>query len=585
MNPELKWRYNFLNIFFAVAGLVIIFQTVRLQFIPEADILMDENQDYTGIWAEVYPPRGQIYDRHGQLIAGNHTVYELGLDYHQIEDPHAIAVALNGVLGLDYNEIFELASVPLAADNQYRMIAPAVRSEKVAILEDYIADQKEAEAEGQTHLPSLDGLVFQPYLQRSYPEKDLAANVLGFVSSEGIGYFGVEQYYQNILAGSAKKVWYPNNPNLVGDLPEIPPGANLVLTIDREIQNMVEEALIQAVDEYDAKAGTAIIMDPKTGEILALASTPTIDLNQYWRYAEIYPDASTPFNRAISKSFEPGSVFKIFTMAAALDSETVKPSTEFLDEGAFKIGGITIRNWDLAAWGKQDMTGCLQHSLNVCLAWIGEEMGAEKFYSYMDAFGFGHFTGVDMAGEATGRLKAPGDDDWWPADLGTNTFGQGISVTPIQIMMAASSIANQGQMSVPHILHSFVDNGNQYYTHPQIAGQPISKKTARQLSEMLATSIEKEASAAMVDGYRIAGKTGTAEIPTPDGYVRSITNASFIGWVPVDDPHFIVYVWLEEPTPIWGSLTAAPLFSKIVDQLVVLTDLPPDHIRDKITTQ
>jgi cell division protein FtsI/penicillin-binding protein 2 len=353
----------------------------------------------------------------------------------------------------------------------------------------------------------------------------------------------------------------------------------LVLTIDREIQAMAEEELDLAVETYQATAGTVLIMNPETGEILSMASTPRLDLNEYWRYPELYP-GNTPFNRATSKSFEPGSVFKIFTMAAGLDSGAVEPNTVFNDPGFFNIGGITIRNWDGGAWGAQDMTGCMQHSLNVCFAWIGSEMGADSFYKYMNAFGFGHFTGIDIAGEASGRLKSPGDGDWYPADLGTNTFGQGIAITPVQMMQAASAIANDGVMMVPHVVAAFADNGNQYQIRPQVAGQPISAETAQILSQMLATSLESEASDALIPGYRVAGKTGTAEIPTPLGYTRAITNASFIGFGPADDPKFMIYIWLEEPTTsIWGSQTAAPAFARFAQRLVVLMDLPPDSVR------
>jgi cell division protein FtsI/penicillin-binding protein 2 len=398
------------------------------------------------------------------------------------------------------------------------------------------------------------------------------------VALDGLGYYGIEQNYNTMLSGIKRKLWVPNNPNFVTEQPEIPPGASLVLTIDRDIQVMVEQALDDAVDKYKAKSATAIIMNPETGEIYAMATTPRVNLNEYWTFREIYPD-TIPFNRAISQSFEPGSVFKIYTMAAAIDSETVKPETTFFDPGYYDIGGIRIRNWNADAWGEQTMIGCLQHSLNVCLAWVGEEMGADLFYSYMDAFGFGHFTGIDLAGEASGRLKEPGDGDWYPADLGTNTFGQGISVTPTQLMMAASALANEGRMVTPHVVDAIVDKNSQYKIHTQYAGQPISAESSETITEMLAISLEAESSLALVGGYRLAGKTGTAEIPAEGGYTREITNASFIGWGPVDDPKFMVYVWIEEPSPIWGSMTAAPTFSQIVRRLVVLLNIPPDSVR------
>jgi cell division protein FtsI/penicillin-binding protein 2 len=310
-----------------------------------------------------------------------------------------------------------------------------------------------------------------------------------------------------------------------------------------------------------------------------------MDLNEYWRYGEVFKGA-TPFNRAVSETYEPGSVFKILTMASALDKGAVKPETEFLDTGVFEIGGTFIYNWNRAAWGPQDMQGCMQHSLNVCLAWVASKLGTKDFYDYMRAFGIGHLTGVDLAGENPGRLKSPGDADWYDADLGTNAFGQGVAVTPLQLASAATAIANDGKLLAPHVVRAVVKDGQQYDIPPRLVGLPISKQTANMFSEMLARSLEEEASDALVEGYRVAGKTGTAEIPTPYGYSASVTNASFVGWGPVDDPQFLVYIWLEEPTSsIWGSIVAAPVFSTVVERLVVLMDIPPDSVRKKLFQQ
>jgi cell division protein FtsI/penicillin-binding protein 2 len=573
-----SWRYSLLGFTLALVGASIVVMSAWLMFGPQAQSFRAQGELYAVEPVVIFPPRGQIYDRWGALLAGNVTVYEIGVNLHQVEDAEAIARAVNGVLGADYYRILERASIPPGPDAVYTVLANYVPAEKAQILIDYVEEQANPET-ARPGAPSLAGLVFIPHLMRSYPEKDLASNVLGFVNREGIGYFGIEQYYQDLLAGEPQRLLVPVAPSQAVDLPDVPPGASLILTLDREIQAMVEEQLDLAVQFYGARAGTVVIMDPETGEILAMASTPRLDLNEYWNYQEVYPGA-TPFNRSVSKSYEPGSVFKVITMAAALDSGTVKPNTRFFDNGLFQIGGITIRNWNGAAWGQQDMTGCLQHSLNVCMAWLGSEMKADLFYRYLRLFGFGHGTGVDLAGEATGRLKEPGDDDWYESDLGTNTFGQGIAVTPVQMLMAISAVANDGQMVVPHLVRAMVEDGRQYEFHTQYAGQPISAETARILTAMLAESLESEASNALVPGYRVAGKTGTAEIPTPNGYTSAITNASFVGWGPVDDPQFIVYVWLEEPSAsIWGSETASPLFSQIVQRLVVLLNLPPDEVR------
>jgi cell division protein FtsI/penicillin-binding protein 2 len=371
----------------------------------------------------------------------------------------------------------------------------------------------------------------------------------------------------------------PLDPNKMDELPYIPNGSSLILTIDREIQASMEELLDDAIDLNGAAGGVIAVMDPETGEILAMASQPRLDINRFWEYEDVFPK-KVPFNRAVSEDYEPGSVFKVLTMAAALDSNSVKPDTQFLDTGMIEVGGVFIYNWNRGVWGWQDMTGCLQHSLNVCLAWVATQIGASRFYEYMQKFGLGHITGIDLAGEVPGRLKLPGDSDWYEADLGTNAFGQGISVTPVQMLMALSAIANDGEMVVPHVLKAMVTEGRQYVTPNPVVGRPISAKTAHVLNEMLATSLEVESSNALVEGYRVAGKTGTAEIATPEGYTSELTNASFAGWGPVDDPRFIVYVWLEKPTSSpWGSVVAAPIFKQAVERLVILMNIPPDDVR------
>jgi cell division protein FtsI/penicillin-binding protein 2 len=326
-------------------------------------------------------------------------------------------------------------------------------------------------------------------------------------------------------------------------------------------------------------------MNPRNGEILAMAATPRMDLNDYDNYFSLYDDGSQ-YNRSIGMSYEPGSVLKVLTMAAALDAGIVRPETTFVDTGSIEVGGITIQNWNRDSWGQQNMIGCLQHSLNVCLAWISSQMGTQSFYGYMERFGLGNPTGIDLSGEAAGRLKVPGDGDWYPVDLGTNAFGQGVSVTPLQMLVAVSAIANEGKMVTPHILYSMVRDGHQYNVPSQYAGTPISAETAHTLNEMLAISLEQESSLALLPGYRLAGKTGTAQIPRDYGYDPNHTNVSFVGWGPVDDPQFMVYIWFNSPsTSIWSSETAAPVFSKVAEQSVILLNIPPDVVRQQLATK
>ena len=318
---------------------------------------------------------------------------------------------------------------------------------------------------------------------------------------------------------------------------------------------------------------------------MALATTSRLNLNEYWRYNEFFSN-ETPFDSGTSRIYEPGSVYKVFTMSSALDSGKVTPDTVFVDTGVIEVGGTYIYNWNSGAWGPQDMRGCMAHSLNVCLAWVATQMGPSLFYEYMAKFGIGHLTGVDLANEVPGRLKMPGDSDWYAADLGTNAFGQGVAVTPVQIASAITALANGGKIVAPHAVRSIVNEGYQHDIEQRVVSQPISPETAETITEMLARSLETESSDALVDGYRLAGKTGTAEIPTPFGYTSNVTNASFVGWGPVDDPQFLIYVWLEKPlSSPWGSVVAAPVFKEAVEELVVLIDLPPDDVRRQLNAE
>lgn len=576
-------RSRWLAVLLGVLGLTILVQMVRIQNSPEAAVFLKQGTRYSGRYETLFPERGQIYDRNGHLLAGNRTVYEVGVSLAEVQNANSIALALSVKLGLSFDKTLE--SIKNPPDGLvYLVLADFISSDKMLELRDL---QKQLDDQYRTKGDdSLAGLNFKAHLQRSYPELSLASNVLGFVNREGYGYYGVEEKYNDLLSGVPVNVWVPEDPNRAGELPSVPKGANLVLTIDREIQAMVESELRKGIEETGSEAGTIVIVEPRSGEVLAMASTPQMNPNEFWKYGEIYKNASE-FNRAVSMQFEPGSTFKILTMAAALDDGTVAPNTSYLDTGYYEIGGAYVYNWDQGAWGPQDMIGCLEHSLNVCLARVASLMGESEFYTYMQRFGIGHKTGIDLAMEADGRLKKPTDSDWYTVDLGTNSFGQGVAVTPIQLITAATALANGGKMAYPHVLYGMVSNGHQYNTPTQTLGTPISPQTARTISEMMALGLENGESVARVDGYRIAGKTGTAQIPGPDGfYDPTKTNASFIGWGPVDDPKFLVFVWLEKPTSSsWAAFVASPVFHNVVEKLVVLMGIPPDDIRHQIQGQ
>lgn len=572
MSEAVRARLRIMLGLFAVLSGLIVIRLVSLQFGSDVPYFEEQYITATGYLVKITPPRGKIYDRTGELLATNDVKYAIGLSPDFVTDAEGLAKILSSVLGKPYEEMFALTTTIPGPDNKYLLIerpAPAEIGEKLLALQH------------DPNGPDLGGLIVEPMQTRVYPNGPLGANVLGFVSLDNRGYYGIEEYYNDILAGHEVVGIKQVVPFDVALNPAPDHGADLYLTIDREIQALTEKTLADALRQYGAESGTIIVLEPNTGRILAMAANPSFDPNNY--LAD--PSALKP-NPAISDQYEPGSTFKVLTMAAALQAGTVTPETTYQDTGYIEVGGVGIRNWDGGAWGTQDMTGALQHSLNVGMAWISTQMGPKAFYDYMTAFGIGQLTNVDLGGEATGRLKKPGDPDWYESDLGTNAFGQGVATTPLQLIAAVSAIANKGALMQPHFLERVVDSDTVHTTQSQVLGRPISADVAATLNEMLAVSVEREASDALVPGYRLAGKTGTAEIPTPGGYDLDETIASFIGWGPVDDPRFIVLINLDKPTTSrWGSETAAPVFGVLVKRLVVLMNIPPDDVRHQLQAQ
>ncbi len=582
-------RLNILGIILTTLTGLIFMRMIYVQFSNGGQELLKEAEaNYRYEHEEIVPTRGSIYDRWGNLLAGNKVVYEVGINLNNSErNPRIIAKYLSGLLNMDYNDVYDQASTPLKSSKQYILLADFVDNDtinKIQEIKEKLAENPDPSLTGEAD-GTLEGIEWQPHLKREYPENALASNVLGFYGfldrKDGSAHYGVEEEYNKLLAGNAMQVDIPIEPREATEIPTVPPGDSLVLTIDRRIQQSVEEILDRAVEKNQAISGTIIVMDPKTGEILAMATSPRINPNEYWESNMVVETKS--YNRAIDITYEPGSVFKVLTMAAAMDAGVVTPDTVFDDTGSIELSGYTIYNWDRSAWGQQTMLGCMQHSLNVCLTWVALQLGSTNFYNYMNAFGIGQYTNIDLAGEKVFPLSYPGDTGWADISLGTNSFGQGLAVTPLQMVQAIGAIANDGKMMAPHIIKSIIKNGEKTDFPARQIGQPITTKTAHDLSDMLAISLEEEASSALVEGYRVSGKTGTAEIPSPEGYISNVTNASFVGWGPTDDPEFIVYVWLEKPkSSIWGSVVASPVFSKVVEKLVVLMDIPPDTTRRQL---
>jgi cell division protein FtsI/penicillin-binding protein 2 len=590
MNLTQNSRFFSIGVLFSLIGALIFGQMVSIQNRSDIKDVDTFYKDYNDVITfTVIPERGAIYDRNGKLIAGSKEVYEVGIDFMVVkqetwdEEIATMAKEVQRITGWDCTLLLNVTAKSVGKQ-QYMRLADGVEP---AQAEELVARKKELALSGKSYMRSL---VVVPHLQRSYPEGSLAANVLGYVTSLDAanprGVNGVEGRHNSYLAGTAVTVSIPRSPYDITTIPNIPSGASLILTLDREIQAAVEKIIDKATKDNGALSGTAIVLDPRTGEILAMASTPRINPNEYWLVKKELLDKKIPWNRAISQLYEPGSVFKPITIALAMDAGVITKDTVYNDRGFFDAPGKRILNWDGRAYGSQNITGCLQYSLNTCLSWVVNLLGEKKFYEGIKSFGIGQLSNVDLDGEDYYPVRLPGDENWTKLSLANNAFGQGVAVSPIQMISALSAIANDGKIMAPHILRAVIDKGRQYNNPPQVSSQPITAGTANTLSNMLAEAIQGESKVLKMEGYKIAGKTGTAEIPMPNGgYMSNQTNASFVGWGPVDDPRFMVYVWLEQPGgPMpFGSVIAAPVFKDIFMTCAQLTNLPPDAIRKQLT--
>lgn len=513
--------------------------------------------------------RGTIYDCNGQMLATDVTQWTISA-YPPIVYKPLIAetkVALAQVLGMSPDEI----AASLWSTKEWELIArqvPEATGEAVADLK-------------------IRGIGCEPKSLRAYPAGALTAQVLGMVLDSGDGFYGLESYYnrelkptpgeeQFVASGGGSAI---PGPPLQQRLPK--QGTDLVLTLDLNIQHLAEEELRRALELYGAQAGTVIVMNPQTGAVLASVSLPTYDPKN--RKEEDAPLFNDP---AVAGIWEPGSIFKVITWASGLDAGVINANTQFQDRGVLEVGGRVVVNSDRAAHGLVTAEQGLLYSLNTVAATISTSLGREAFYSYVQRFGFGSVTGVDLADEVGGMLKLPGDENWFPSDLGTNSFGQGIGVTPMQMITAVSAVANKGLLMKPYLVSRFVTPDEAgagtrvIEVQPQVQRRAVSEAAAATLTRMLVQATEQSSSKARVAGYQIAGKTGTAQVPAAGGYHPTDTVQSFIGYAPADDPQFAVLVKLDKPSQAnWASDSAAPVFAAIAQRLFLYLQIPPDDIR------
>ena len=644
MERSLHRRVRFAQFGLLIPLGLVILQLSRFQILPTEDRRALDEAPYP-LNQHIETPRGRIMDRTGHLLAGNSSQYRVYVDNCQIylyreqfgglaggADPSLsdviAAVARASGADIDTREVVAMlqdvdaalqaeygqplstctlmAGVRTDSDGQKLAIPLWLTEEENSGLE--VAQGIRPDVSGKYHNPSdlLYNIRTEAWFFRNYPEGSLASEVVGYSRQEGsgqgrsedgvirfyreIGDWGVERFYNDILQGAREDVsWTVVPVEITSNLDRAQPPADVVLTIDREIQAETEAALREGILAGEGSRGSIIVLNPQTGEILAMADFPSVDLQDPNGFLDTFKVKGRlpmdPEGQVVSLNvaapYEPGSTFKVLTMAAALDSGAVTPGTWFMDSGRIEIGGVVIHNWQRRGFGLQDMTGCMRHSINTCLAWVATQLGPGPFYEYMDRFRIGRLTGVDMSPEVSGIMRRPGDQSWTDSTLATNAYGQGVSATTLQLAVAISAVANGGVMMTPHVVRQIIlPDGRVHTVTPVPLGQPISAATAETLEEMLAVSLELEGSKALVEGYRVAGKTGTADIPP---YVTTKTVASFVGWGPVDDPQILVYIRIDEPTADddrqYGSITAAPVFARLAPRIFALLGIPPDSVR------
>lgn len=430
----------------------------------------------------------------------------------------------------------------------------------------------------------INGFFFIREFYRVYPEGPLMGQVMGFVNSKGEGRYGFEEKFDTELRGYSGRLRLERDSEgrLLSQQESIQgrDGTNFELSLDRNVQQFAESALAAQVKDAEAAGGTVIVMNPKNGEIIAMASTPGYDPNNYPAVAE--QDIGLFDNPAISKQWEPGSIFKPLVMAAAIDQGLVTKDTRNKFGASVTIDTHVINTALNKAYGDESMTDVLVNSDNVAMVWVAEKLGNQRMSDYLNKFGFGQLTGVDLRNEITGSVLSV--NQWRNINRATISFGQGIAVTPLQVITAYTAIANNGMMIRPHLVRAIIrGDGSKQEIEPMPGTQVIKPETAEQLRVMLASVVVKAHKRAGVDGYSIGGKTGTAQIPNPDGggYIEDAYNHSFVGIGPTQDPRFIILTKIDKPNlkkvGRFAEGTAVPLFGKVANFLVHYYQIPPTN--------
>ena len=543
---------------FAVLSIVLSARVVYWQTVARGDLL--ERARGQVLSDEVVPAqRGTIRDRNGAILAATVELRSLYAIPGRIKDKPTVARSLGVLLGRDAGPILErLTSGAEWTFIQRRL--PETAADGIAALR-------------------LDGLGFIKEPKRLYPNDDLAAHALGFVSDDGSGQGGVEGWYDEVLRGVNGTLVVERDPAdrsiALGLREAVAPrhGADLTLTIDLAIQTSAERELRATIERERAASGAIVVLDPRDGAVRAMASYPT-----FHPAAVAIADPAAMRDRVVAQPYEPGSVMKAVTMAAGLDTGVVTPSTWYEDRGYADIGGRRLLNALGRAWGPTTMTQVLERSANAGAVFVASKLGAQRLNDAIHAFGFGERTRVDVAGEASGVVRPLAE--WYPVDVGTASFGQGLTATPLQLACAYAAVANGGVLYRPYVVAAWRDADGEHRTAPAAVRRVASERTAATLSEMLVSAVDNGlAQGARLPGFSVAGKTGTAQIPSPDGrYVDDEYISTFAGFFPAVDPTFVVVIVLERPTSkLLGTSAAMTTFRAVAQDTLRYARIQPDR--------
>lgn len=554
-------RIKILFFIFTVTWLILVIRLFYYQ-IGEFKKLFLINQTQYKSLQEIKAPRGTIFSSDNQPLAlskGSYTVY---IQPSLIDNQNEVYQKINQIIPLEEKDFLEKTKqkekrwIPLFKKVNY--------------------EQKE-----KLEQANIKGISFEQSWTRFYPEASMSAHLLGFVgydhSGKEKGYFGIEGFYDRELRGidgwRAKEVDLLGRPILVGNEKEkeAKPGRNLYLYLNRGIQFLVEKELQKGIEKYEAVSGSVIVMDPFTGGILAMASFPSFDPAFYYK-----EDPKNFLNPLIGLNFEPGSVFKPIVMAMAIDLGLINPTTVCdLCSGPITIQDHQIKTWNDQYYPKSTMIEVIQHSDNVGMVFVSRKLGIKNFLNYLEKLGFMEKTGIDLEGESPPLVKEK--KEWKEIDLATASFGQGIAITPIQLVRAISTIANGGILKTPRVVKKIEENGKEILLANNEEKRVLKEITTKIIMEMMVNAVEKgEAKWAKPKGYKIAGKTGTAQIPISGHYDPEKTIASFVGFAPSNNPKFVMLVILREPkTSPWGSETAAPLWFEIAKGIFKILNISP----------